>query len=139
MFKSLFGYVFLRVFSLEIHIFIDLLNTCHICFRVVSEFDFFSTTDVFCSPVEISKIYWAAYFTCNCVESCLPAPYWFSCSFWCKGKVYHFLFLHLFDDTEYDIASSLSVDWDTADLAKYPSERSPEKFAFNHTVDVSSN
>ena len=105
----------------KMHLFVESLDACHVCFSIVGKFYLLATTYTFCSPVEITHIYRTSYFTCYCVESCLPAFYGFSCSLRCKSEVYDFLSLHFLDDAQNDVTAFLPVDRNAAKLAEEPS------------------
>ena len=127
------------MFSGKMHFFIKRLDTCHISLCIIRKFNFMTTADAFCSPVEISHIYRTSYLTRNCVEAGLPTFYRLACSLWCKCKVYNRSPLHLIDYAESYVASSFAVNRNASKLAQKPSERSPEKFSLDHAVRLSTN
>ena len=105
----------------KVHLLIKSLNACHVGFCVIRKFYFLSAADALSTPVEVSHIYRTSYLACDSVETCLPSLYRLTCAFRCKSEVYYRCLLHLTDYTEGNVASSLSVDRDTAELAEKPS------------------
>ena len=121
----------------KVHLLIKSLNACHVGFCVIRKFYFLSTADAFCAPVEISHIYRTSYLTCDGMETCFPSLDWLACSFRCERQMYYWSIFHLIDHAKGHIAASLSVNRYAAELAKKPSEWTPEKFAFDHAVWLS--
>ena len=102
--------------SYQMHLFVHSLYSDHIRLCVVSKLDLMSAADTLCSPVEVTHIYRASYFACNCMESGLPPLDRFSRAFRCKGKMYYLAAFHLPDDAQGYIASFFSVHGDSSKL-----------------------
>ena len=118
----------------KVHFLIESLNACHIGFCVIRQFYFLSTAYPLCTPIEISHIDWTSYLACNSMETCLPSLHWLACSLRCKSKVYDRSILHLVDYAECNVAASLSIYRNAAELAEKPAEWSPEKLTLDHAV-----
>ena len=126
--------VLFRMFAHKMHLLVQGLYALHICSCVVGKFDFLTSAHPFRTPVEIAHIYGTTYFAGDGVEACLPPLDRFAGTFWSQCKMYDVLFLHLSDDAKDDVASFFTVYRNTTEFSEKPSQRSPEKFSFDHAV-----
>ena len=122
------------MFSDKVHLLVEGLYALHVCSCIICQLNLVATADALCAPVEISHVNRTSNFAGDCVEAGLPSFYRLACSFWSKCQVDYLACLHFLDDTEDNVAASLSINRDTSKLAEQPSERTPEKLTFHHAV-----
>lgn len=126
--------VLFRMFAHKMHLLVQCLYALHVSSCVVGKFDFLTSAHPLRTPVEIAHIDRAANFAGDGVKASLPPLDRLAGTFWSQCKMYDVLFLHLSDDAENDVASFFTVYRNTTEFSEKPSQRSPEKFSFDHAV-----
>ena len=121
----------------QVHLLIQSLYTFHISSGVIRQFHLLATADTLGSPVEIAHIDRAANFAGDGVEASLPPLDRLAGSFRSQCKMYDVLFLHLSDDAENDVATSFPINRNPSQFSEQPSQRTPEKFTFDHAIRFS--
>ena len=129
--------VLFRMFAHKMHLLVQGLYALHICSCVVGKFDFLTSAHPLRTPVEIAHIDRAANFAGDGVEASLPPLDRLAGSFRSQCKMYDVLFLHLSDDAENDVATSFPINRNPSQFSEQPSQRTPEKFTFDHAIRFS--
>ena len=119
----------LRVLALEVHCFVDRLDSVGVCARVIRQLNFLADADALGLPVKKSHIDRASDLSCDEVVAGLPFLHGFSGSLGGDGEVELIHFLHLLDEALYHRGGAAPVHRNAADLAEEHPDRPEEKLA----------